>query len=143
MMDQEITKLLNLYLESYATKQKLERQLNEIKSDMNRLTEEIIEQFQDEGISNITLEHDGIKKQVVMRRMIVTSINDNYTKPQIVDALKDTEWNSIVEETYNTARLDALVRQAVPDGDKWPQLPEAIDEMLDVKELYRLSVTKR
>jgi len=115
-------------------KKKLEEKLKEVKKQIEKLHEPIIQDMQDNGLKNIALANGAT---LVQRRDVFCSKRAGVPMPLLCQVLKNHKFEDYVAETYSTAGLKEWIREqeaefGIPDNGPATFLPDEVRELVKV-----------
>ena len=134
------TQRLKQYIELTDLKRRLEAQLKDTKSRMAELEPHIVEQFQEDGTQSVNM--DGFT--VYLNRQLFASAADG-DKDAMIQAMKgcgDESWSFLVRDSVNSQSLSARIRECDLDENGMPMLPDSLQDVIKVAEVFRLGARK-
>lgn len=128
-------------LKQYATltadKRKLDEQLRKTKEELDKLEQELLPQFADEGIQNVKTTTGLVYLQRSFHASLANGM-DSETR----EALAEVGLDWLVKETVNQQSLSAAIRERFTSDDGLGSLvlPEELQDYVKVAEAFRLRV---
>jgi len=119
--------LIKKYIEIKTHLKHHSSEADKFKAQAIELEEQIIEEFNQDGINRITV--DG--KTVYVSKTIWPKIID---KQKAIDILKASEYSHYISESYNTKQLASLLRELVEEEGK---LPDSFAGYIEISEVYK------
>jgi len=130
MNDSKLKEFIKLSKE----KKDLKCRLNRIDEELEKLEESLLEDFQNIGLSKITLDNSTV---YIKKRLFVSPKDGN--REAVLEALRESELTEFIQENFNTNTLTAYVREQFESGFK---LSQSLEESLKVSEKFTLNVIK-
>ena len=125
---------LRKFIELNCEKKDLKFRLAKIEEELTELEEILLEQFQNLGMSKITIEKNTI---YIKKRLFVSPKNGDRTA--VIAALKDSGLENFIQENFNTNTLTAYVKEQFECGFR---LSKSLSESLKIIEKFSLNVIK-
>ena len=122
------------FIELNREKKILKQQLAKIEEEITVLEEILLEQFQNLGMSKITIEKNTV---YLKKRLFVSPKNGDRTA--VIEALKDSGLENFIQENFNTNTLSAYVKEQAECGF---ELPKLLSDSLQIFEKFSLNVIK-
>lgn len=132
----EMKECLQKFIETSKLKKELEARLKDATSDLKEYEEHMLEYFEEMGVESIS----SGDTTVYLHRQLWARAKDG-NKEAVIAALKGTELEDMVQETFNTNTLSAWVRECERDGRA---IPDALKDSLSIVEDFSVrAVAKR
>ena len=143
--------LLREFAENEELRASLKSQLEVANAEKDRLQQQIVALFSDEGTQSKTIVmSDGSKRTLYVRRELWAGHNGN--AQDLCEALKDGGYDSFVKETFNVQSLSSLVKEMATNYYEQSNLgmygieqileavPEGIRNHLKLSELFKIGM---
>jgi hypothetical protein len=132
------TGLVRRFAELTARKRKLSSDLDEVKSDLDALQEQILDMMGANGVASLKVDTDEGRFTVFPTRTLwAGALEGDYERACV--ALKMAGMGDLVEERFNTQRLSAVVREMETTGTPFP---ESFEGAIKITETFKLGVRK-
>ena len=131
---------LRPYVQLIKKKTQLEEQLRDVKARLDVLEPQIAESFQKEGIQSTNV--DGYT--VYLNRQLWAGATDGHKEAmfKVLKAYPDESWSFLVKDNVNSQQLSARVRECEQDADGMPILPDELQEVIKVSEVFKIGARK-
>lgn len=97
--------------------EELEEKVKQAKKSYDDLAKLVTEDFVIQGVTKIGLVVDGRKCTVSRRRNFMCNVLAG-DRPKLVEALRRIGYGDLVEETINTGKLKAWLKELIAPGDR-------------------------
>lgn len=144
------TKVLKQYADLEQKEKELKEELDHVSKLKQELQAEVQQVFLDEEISKFTVRvysssGNPVDRTLHLNRTLWASYqNDNgnkqAAKQKLIESMKDSEFDYLVQENFDTKKLSAAIREFDPDGTKRPE--EIIEELPDQIKPY-IKITEK
>jgi hypothetical protein len=127
------------FLDLDRRRDELKAELKRVEAKMDALESPILSQLTALGSGRVDLVHNGEPFCVHEHRVLTARpcTTEGRGKDDVVAALRESGWEDIIQVTYNTLTLDAMVREAL--ADKRP-VPAPLAAVLEIKEYSQVRV---
>ena len=132
--------VLKKYIELTKKKRAAKVVMEDLKDALANLEKELVEQFQREGVQNLKM--DGYTVGLVRKLFASAKDKDKERMITVLQSCRDATWSWMVQDNVNAQRLAARVRECNMDKNGLPVLPEDIEAVITVSEVFSLSARK-
>ena len=135
-MPRDLKECLHGFIEATKLKKDLDARLKDATADLKGYEEELLQHFEGLGVESLS----AGDTTVYLHRQLWARAKDG-NKEAVIHALKGTELEDMVQETFNTNTLSAWVRECEREGRA---IPETLKDTLAITEDFSVrAVSKR
>ncbi len=116
------------------------KHLKELNAEYEVLEKLLIEEFEQEKISGITIVGNGERRAVSLGKKFFAKRREEFDQEAVYDALLEAGVDELAQRGYNANTLTAWLKRHLEEKDA--SLHPALAKVLDVKEHPRISIRK-
>lgn len=112
-----------------------EAEAGEAKEQADNIEQELLEQFAEDGVQNLTV--DG--QTVYLQRTVFAMVDGAYTREQVIERLRQADLGHFVRDGYNHQTLSAWIREL---DDSEEPIPPQLEGVINRGEKYNVRVRR-